>query len=80
MILIPMKTLFFLLLFFVVHDSNEISPYEQNLFNGLAETDKILKVLGDRWEIEKYPLFLKSVAMSSSGWDILRYIYVDLMS
>jgi hypothetical protein len=42
------------------------------LKQGLVETEQAIKTIHDRWRIDEFPNFLKSVAMPSSSWDILR--------
>ena len=38
----------------------------------LDATDKILKKLFDRWQIDRSPNFLNSVTMSLTAWEVLR--------
>lgn len=38
----------------------------------IAETDKILHTLYDRWQVNDFPNFLKSVEMSETSWEVLK--------
>ena len=42
------------------------------LVAAIAETDKILHTLYDRWQVNDFPNFLRSVEMSETSWEVLK--------
>lgn len=49
--------------------------WRESIPKALELTDKTLIKIKDRWEISKYPNFLKSGAMSNFSWDLMKYRY-----
>jgi hypothetical protein len=50
--------------------NNEI--FLQQLQKSKVITDNTLKKIHDRWQISKYPNFLKSAAMTHTSWEVLK--------
>ena len=52
-----------------------LANFQARLVAGLNATDLALQKLRDRWQIDKYPKFLKSVAMTTTAWEVLKLKY-----
>jgi hypothetical protein len=48
------------------------TSFEVRLAEALGKTDEILGSIFQRWQIDKYPNFLESAAMTKTSWDVLK--------
>ncbi len=48
------------------------SDFQDKIRVALNKTTEIIQQIHDRWELETFPNFLRSVAMNSDAWTILK--------
>jgi hypothetical protein len=48
---------------------------EEILINGLSKTDEVLQQILTKWQINSFPNFLRSVAMTHTSWEVLKVKY-----
>lgn len=53
----------------------EKDRFQAKLKAAISKIDTTIAKITERWEIESYPNFLKSVAMSHKAWDIMKVSY-----
>lgn len=57
--------------------SVEIKDFQAKLIEAKLITDEIITKIGEKWRIKEYPNFLKSVAMSHTGWEVLKVSVIN---
>jgi hypothetical protein len=46
--------------------------FREKLEKAVKVTDESLKTIHKRWDIDHYPKFLRTVAMSHTSWEVLK--------
>lgn len=52
--------------------SSDINEFKTKLEAAKLKTEEIIHGIGEKWHIKEFPNFLKSVAMSHTGWEVLK--------
>lgn len=61
-----------LLLYFAARVSRAETAWKAKLNQALRETNAVIDQLESRWQINEFPVFLRSVSMSRKSWDLLK--------
>ena len=61
-------------LLFVLSLGSDINDFRTKLQTANEKIDEILLTIENRWQLKMFPNFLKSAAMSTTSWDILKVL------
>jgi hypothetical protein len=71
-----MFTLVFILISFVAVSASSLTD---SLESAKKETVAELTKIRNEWEIDKYPLFLKSCGMHKSSWELMKHRFMEVI-
>ena len=61
-----------------VASATNLKDYKKKLVNAKEKIDEIISKFNSRWQINEYPDFLKSVAMTKTSWEVLKVVLLEL--
>lgn len=72
MMILSMKFIFYISCLLFVFTLAEEQELLDRLSKSTAAIKSTIKNLRDRWDVDNYPLFLASAAMTNSAWELLK--------